>query len=178
MKQVAAEGGFANDVNAYPDMLVDRAYIKTNQSATYTNRFRVAGAKLTIDGSPQGFTAWRDRPYFKPVGNYPAGYSGYAAASAEQVMDAVQWAAENGIQVITHANGERASDLLIAAHRAAQARFPQAKALRPVLIHGQFLREDQLDSYKALGVIPSLFPMHTFYWGDWHLDHTVGPQRA
>ncbi len=178
IKQVAAEGGFANDVTTYPDVLVDRAYIKANQSNAYVNRFRVAGAKLTIDGSPQGFTAWRDRPYFKPVGNYPAGYSGYAAASAEQVMDAVQWASENGIQVITHANGERASDLLIAAHRAAQARFPQSKALRNVLIHGQFLREDQLDSYKALGVIPSLFPMHTFYWGDWHLDHTVGPQAG
>jgi len=178
MKQVAAEGGFANDVNAYPDVLVDRAYIKANQSNAYTNRFRVAGAKLTIDGSPQGFTAWRDRPYFKPVGNYPAGYSGYASATAEQVMDAVQWAAESGIQIITHSNGERASDLLIAAHRAAQARFPQSKALRNVLIHGQFLREDQLDSYKALGVIPSLFPMHTFYWGDWHLDHTVGPQAG
>ena len=178
MRQVAAEGGFANDVTTYPDVLIDRAYIKANQSNTYTNRFRVAGAKLTIDGSPQGFTAWRDRPYFKPVGNYPPGYSGYAAASAEQVMDAVQWASENGIQIITHANGERASDLLIAAHRAAQARFPKAKDLRPVLIHGQFLREDQLDSYKALGVIPSLFPMHTFYWGDWHLDHTVGPQAG
>jgi predicted amidohydrolase YtcJ len=178
IKQVAAEGGFANDVATYPDVLVDRAYIKTNQSATYTHRFRVAGAKLTIDGSPQGFTAWRDQPYYKPVGNYPPGYSGYAAASAEQVMDAVQWASENGIQVITHANGERASDLLISAHRAAQARFPQGKDLRPVLIHGQFLREDQLDSYKALGVIPSLFPMHTFYWGDWHLDHTVGPQAG
>jgi predicted amidohydrolase YtcJ len=178
LKQVAAGGGFANDVNAYPDVLVDRAYIKANQSNTYVNRFRVAGAKLTIDGSPQGFTAWRDRPYYKPVGNYPKGYSGYAAASAEDVMGAVQWATENGIQIITHANGERASDLLIAAHRAAQARFPRGKELRPVLIHGQFLREDQLDSYKALGVIPSLFPMHTFYWGDWHLDHTVGPEAG
>jgi predicted amidohydrolase YtcJ len=178
LKQVAAEGGFANDVNTYPDVLVDRAFIKANQSPTYTNRFRVAGAKLTIDGSPQGFTAWRDRPYYKPVGNYPTGYSGYAAASAEDVMAAVQWASENGIQVITHANGERASDLLIAAHRAAQARFPKAQDLRPVLIHGQFLREDQLDSFKALGVVPSLFPMHTFYWGDWHLDHTVGPQAG
>ncbi|MFN4014216.1 MAG: amidohydrolase [Reyranella sp.] len=178
MKQVAAEGGFAIDVATYPDVLVDRAYIKANQSGTYTNRFRVAGAKLTIDGSPQGFTAWRDKPYFKPVGNYPPGYSGYAAASAEQVMSAVQWATENGIQIITHANGERASDLLIAAHRAAQARTPGGRELRPVLIHGQFLREDQLDSYKAMGVIPSLFPMHTFYWGDWHLDHTVGPQAG
>jgi len=178
MKQVAAEGGFAIDVVTYPDVLVDRAYIKANQSDTYTNRFRVAGAKLTIDGSPQGFTAWRDQPYYKPVGNYPPGYSGYAAASAEQVMSAVQWASENGLQIITHANGERASDLLIAAHRAAQARSPDTKALRPVLIHGQFLREDQLNSYKALGVIPSLFPMHTFYWGDWHLDHTVGPRAG
>jgi hypothetical protein len=178
LKQVAAEGGFANDVNAYPDVLMDRSYIKANQSATFTNRFRVAGAELTIDGSPQGFTAWRDQPYYKPVGNYPEGYSGYAAASAEEVMSAVQWAYENGLQIITHANGERASDLLIAAHRAAQARFAKAQETRPVLIHGQFLREDQLDSFQALGVIPSLFPMHTFYWGDWHLDHTVGPQAG
>jgi predicted amidohydrolase YtcJ len=59
--------------------------------------------------------------------------------------------------------------------RQAQARFPQGATQRHVLIHGQFLREDQLDSYKRLGVIPSLFPMHTFYWGDWHLAHTVGP---
>ena len=47
-----------------------------------------------------------------------------------------------------------------------------------MLIHGQFLREDQVDSYNRLGVIPSLFPMHTFYWGDWHRDHTVGPALA
>ncbi len=178
LKQVAAEGAFENDIATYPDVLVDRAFIKANQSATYTNRFRVAGAKLTIDGSPQGFTAWRDRPYFKPVGNFPAGYSGYAAASAEDVMGAIQWAAENNIQILTHSNGERASDLLIAAHRAAQARFPKSKGLRNVLIHGQFLREDQVDSYKSLGVFPSLFPMHTFYWGDWHLDHTVGRRQA
>ena len=128
---MAAEGGFANDVNAYPDVLVDRAYIKANQSPTYTNRFRVAGAKLTIDGSPQGFTAWRDRPYYKPVGNYPRAIPAMPQRPPKHVMDAVQWAAENGIQIITHSNGERASDLLIAAHRAAQARFPKAKDLRP-----------------------------------------------
>ena len=175
MQQVARDGGFPIDVAAYPDVLVDRESIKTGVSATYVDRFRVAGAKLTIDGSPQGFTAWRDRPYYKPVGNYPSGYLGYAAASTDEVMDAVSWAAENGIQLLTHSNGERASDLLIAAHRAAQARFPAARATRPVLIHGQLLREDQVESFKSLGVIPSLFPMHTFYWGDWHLDHTVGP---
>jgi hypothetical protein len=47
-----------------------------------------------------------------------------------------------------------------------------------VLIHGQFLREDQVEAYGKLGVIPSLFPMHTYYWGDWHRDQTVGPLLA
>jgi len=175
LKSIADGGGFAIDVVAYSDVLADRDFIKANKSDTYSNRFRIAGAKLTIDGSPQGFTAWRDRPYYKPVGDYPAGYSGYPSATAEQVMGAVQWASENGVQIISHANGERASDLLIAAHTAAQARTPTAARLRPALIHGQFMREDQVASYKRLGVIPSLFPMHTFYWGDWHLDQTVGP---
>jgi predicted amidohydrolase YtcJ len=177
MRKVAAEGGFKIDVLTYPDMLVDRDYILANQSDEYVNRFRVAGAKLTIDGSPQGFTAWRDRPYYDPVGDYPEGYAGYAAATEEQVMDAVDWAYANDIQVITHANGEAASDLLIEALTAARDAHGGGDR-RSVLIHGQFMREDQVDSYQELDVIPSLFPMHTFYWGDWHYEHTVGPERA
>lgn len=178
IREVAAEGGFQNDIAVYPDVMVDRNFIKANQSRDYVNHVRVAGGKLSLDGSPQGFTAWRDRPYYDPVGNYPEGYSGYAGLTAEQMFSAIQWAAENDVQLITHANGERASDMLIASLRAAGARFPKLKNQRPVLIHGQFMREDQLDAYQQLGVIPSLFPMHTFYWGDWHLEHTVGPDAG
>jgi hypothetical protein len=174
MMAVASEGKFKVDVVAYPDVLIDRDFIKANVSRDYKGRFRVAGAKLSIDGSPQGFTAWRDRPYYAPVGNYPPGYSGYPAAAPEQVNDAVDWAYANDLQIITHAAGERASDQLITAVSAAQDRHGR-KPLRPTLIHGHFEREDQVDSYVRLGVIPSLFPMHTFYWGDWHRDHTVGP---
>ncbi|MEO0057618.1 MAG: hypothetical protein RIT17_1075 [Pseudomonadota bacterium] len=178
IRDVGAAGGFQNDIAVYPDVMVDRQFIKDNQSRDYVGRVRVAGGKLSLDGSPQGFTAWRDKPYYDPVGNYPEGYSGYAAFTAEQVYDAVQWAAENNVQLLTHANGERASDQLISALTAAAGRFPQVKDQRPVLIHGQFMREDQVDSYQRLGVIPSLFPMHTFYWGDWHLEHTVGPDAG
>ena len=97
--------------------------------------------------------------------------------SLAEVVDAVDWAYANGIQIITHANGEASGDMLIAAVRAAQEKHP-GLSLRPVLIHGQFEREDQADAYKALGIFPSLFPMHTFYWGDWHREHTVGPELA
>jgi predicted amidohydrolase YtcJ len=174
---IADAGDLKIDIAAYGDVLVDRDYIAQNASRTYKNRFRVAGAKLSIDGSPQGFTAWRDRPYYAPVGNYPPGYHGYPAASYAQVIDAIDWAFANNVQIMSHANGEAASDLLIAAISAATAKHGVADR-RPILIHGQFLREDQLDAYHRLGVLPSLFPMHTFYWGDWHRDHTVGPELA
>ena len=177
LQAVAAEGGFPIDVATYPDVLIDRDFIAANISETYENRLRVAGAKLTIDGSPQGFTAWRDRPYFKPVGDYPPGYAGYAAATSEEVVDAVDWSYTNNIQLLTHANGEAASDLLIAAIDAAQKKHGKDDR-RPVLIHGQFQREDQVASFDRLDVFPSLFPMHTFYWGDWHREHTAGPVLA
>lgn len=178
MQEVAAEGGFRIDVVTYGDVLVDRDYVKATTSPDYVNRFRMAGAKLTIDGSPQGFTAFRDRPYYAPVGNYPPGYRGYTSATDQQVVNSVDWAFRNDIQIITHANGEAASDILIAAIDAATEKHGDDPERRPVLIHGQFLREDQVNSYKRLHVIPSLFPMHTFYWGDWHRDHTVGPELA
>ncbi|ADE54371.1 amidohydrolase [Coraliomargarita akajimensis] len=174
LKAVAQAGGLPIDVISYPDVLVGRDLIKREVSSEYVNRFRVAGAKLTIDGSPQGFTAWRDRPYYDPVGNYPPGYVGYPAATEEQVANAIDWAYAHDIQIITHSNGEAASDQLIAyIHAAAQKHGKQDR--RPVLIHGQFLREDQVDALKRLEIFPSLFPMHTYYWGDWHREQTVGP---
>ncbi|MCU0759628.1 MAG: amidohydrolase [Steroidobacteraceae bacterium] len=177
LRGVADAGGFKIDVAAYPDVLIDRDFIAKNVTPGYRNRLRIAGAKLTIDGSAPGFTAWRDRPYYKPVGNYPPGYVGYPAVKNEQVLDAVEWAYTNGVQIIVHANGEAASDLLIAAHQSSLARHGPGDR-RHVLIHGTFLREDQVESYGKLGVIPSLFPMHTFYWGDWHRDQTAGPVLA
>jgi predicted amidohydrolase YtcJ len=177
LRALDAEGKLSIDVVAYPDVLEARDYIAANVSRDYSGRVRVGGCKLTIDGSPQGFTALRDRPYYAPVGNYPPGYAGYAAVSMDQVVEAVDWCYEKGFQILVHANGEGASDMLIAALKAAQAEHGDP-GNRPVLIHGQFLREDQVDAYKKLGVFPSLFPMHTFYWGDWHRDHTVGPVNA
>ncbi len=177
LRGLAAEGALKIDIAAYPDVLVDREFIRQNASRNYVNRFRVAGAKLTIDGSPQGFTAWRDRPYYRPAGDYPPGYVGYPSATNAQVTEVIDWAFANKVQIITHANGEAASDLLVAALGAATAKHGRADR-RPVLIHGQFLREDQVAAYQRLDAFPSLFPMHTFYWGDWHRDRTVGPDLA
>lgn len=177
LKAVTAEGKIKIDVVSYPDFTTDRTYIKDNASRTYDRRFRVGGIKLTIDGSPQGFTAWRDRPYYAPVGDFPAGYVGYPAVTAEQTFEVVEWAFANDVQILVHSNGEAATDRMLAALTQSGQTHGRADR-RPVLIHGQFLREDQVSELVKLGVFPSLFTMHTFYWGDWHRDHTVGPALA
>ena len=179
MRSTADTGEVKIDVVVYPDVLTKdaKAFIKNNHGREYKNRLRIGGAKLTIDGSPQGFTAWRDRPYYNPTPNFRSDYVGYPAATSDQVFAAVEWAYANNVQILTHANGEAASDLLIAAIKDATEKHGMADH-RPVLIHGQFLREDQVDSFNALDVFPSLFPMHTFYWGDWHRERTVGPENA
>lgn len=175
MQRAADAGTLKVDLVAYPDVL---ELNRITPSLTYTNRYRIGGGKLTIDGSPQGKTAWLTEPYYVVPDGLPADYRGYAAVDIDTVNAAVEKAYANGMQLLTHANGDAATDVLIAAVRAAQAKYPEAGDLRPVLIHGQVLREDQVDDLQALGIFPSLFPMHTFYWGDWHRDSVLGPARA
>jgi predicted amidohydrolase YtcJ len=174
MRRVADKGGLMVDLVTYPDILeVD----DIRPSMQYTNRFRIGGAKLTIDGSPQGKTAFLSEPYFVVPEGQPADYRGYAAITEETVDEAVEKAFANGWQLLCHANGDAAIDQFINAVRAARQKYP-AVSNRPVLVHGQTLRKDQVAELDELGIFPSLFPMHTFYWGDWHRESVLGPERA
>ncbi|MDG1064810.1 MAG: amidohydrolase [Luminiphilus sp.] len=143
----------------------------------YTNGFRIAGVKLTIDGSPQGKTAWLTEPYFVAPHGQPADYVGYPAMTEQQVNDEVMDAFANNRQILVHCNGDAAIDRYLNAIERAVAVHGLGDR-RNVLIHGQTLRKDQIGRLKALGIMPSLFPMHTFYWGDWHRESVLGPERA
>jgi len=46
-----------------------------------------------------------------------------------------------------------------------------------VIVHSQFQRPEQLDKYKLLGISPSYFTNHTFYWGDVHIKN-IGMEKA
>ena len=79
--------------------------------------------------------------------------------------------------MLAHANGDAAIDQFIGAVKDATAKQGKADR-RSVLIHSQTIRDDQLDQLKALDIIPSFFSLHTFYWGDWHRQQTLGEVRA
>ena len=178
MQLAARQGALPIDVLAYPDILSSVDVVKApTWGRDYHDRFRIGGVKLTIDGSPQGKTAWLSQPYLVPPEGQSLAYAGYPAIPNDVTMEAVDRAFANGWQILVHANGDAAIDVFLAAVRAAAKKHGQADR-RTVLIHGQTAREDQVDAMRELDVIPSFFPMHTFYWGDWHRDSVLGPVRA
>jgi predicted amidohydrolase YtcJ len=169
--QMAEKGNLKLDVVSYVDYLFLDKYMDTKwNSKTYDQHFRIGGVKLTLDGSPQGRTAWRTEPYLlAPHGAVPD-YSGYPAIEDdEKVIDIYSKAFKNNWQILTHANGDAAMDQMIRTMSKAAEEFGNDDR-RNVLIHGQYVRDDQLDAFKDLGVIASLYPLHTFYWGDWHQE--------
>lgn len=179
IQAVGARGGLPVDVLVSPDILTDADYMqRVGLSRDYENRVRIGSAKLTIDGSPQGKTAWYTQPYYVPPAGEEPDYAGFAAVSEEGALAAVDLAFANDWQILCHTNGDAAIDLFVRAVRESAARHGASAPRRPVMIHGQSAREDQIDAMNELGIIPSLFPMHTFYWGDWHRDSVLGPERA
>lgn len=173
----ATRGLLDIDVTSYIDYLDRRVLASDWFSRSYRDRYRIAGLKITLDGSPQGRTAWRTQPYLLPPDGQRAGYRGYPALPNTAYVDSLfDEAYRKGWPVHVHANGDAAIDQLISAARAAQQANGPADR-RTTLIHGQFLRRDQIPALKELQIFPSLFAMHTFYWGDW-CETIVGPEQA
>jgi predicted amidohydrolase YtcJ len=104
-------------------------------------------------------------------------YRGYPSMTQEEIEAWIARADAAGVQVIAHANGDAATDMIIEAVRKVRGETPRPE-LRTVIIHGQTMREDQLDAAKKLGLIPSFFPIHVAFWGDRHKALFLGPERA
>jgi predicted amidohydrolase YtcJ len=138
----------------------------------------VAGVKLSLDGSPQGRTAWLTQPYKQPPEGQQNNYVGYPAIPDEKnVEQLVETAYKNHWQILAHINGDAALEEYLNAVSKAADKYGNDDR-RTVAIHAQTARYDQLDRMKALKIIPSFFAMHTYYWGDWHRDVTLGKERA
>jgi predicted amidohydrolase YtcJ len=177
---LASAGAFKIDIVSYADIATmgdDPILHGPLMSRSYTNHFRIGGVKLTFDGSPQGKTAWFTVPYYKVPAGQKKTYAGYPAFTDAEALKWFSLAYKNNWQMLTHANGDAAIDQFIKTVRAAEAAYPGTDR-RTVLIHGQYLRADQVAPLKELGIFPSLYPMHTFYWGDWHRESVAGPERA
>ncbi|MEX0273098.1 MAG: amidohydrolase, partial [Flavobacteriaceae bacterium] len=178
--KAAREQQFFIDVVSYPDIVWNKEAVVPEfyyPDHSYTNHYRIGGVKLTLDGSPQGKTAWLSKCYHvNPVGREGC-YKGYPIMTDEEAIQHVTTAFKNRWQILCHTNGDAAIAQYIKAVDAAMETHAYEDH-RSVMIHGQTLRKDQIPAVARLQIFPSLFPMHTFYWGDWHRESVLGEARA
>lgn len=175
--QLAANGIFKLDVVAYAvseeEGIGELLAAHSKAVNRYTNHFKIGGAKIILDGSPQGKTAWLTRPY---AGEESA--CGYPTHPDAWVEGAVRAAVEGDYQILAHCNGDAASDQFIRAYKKALAETGKTDTdIRPVMIHCQTVQDDQLDEMAKIHMIPSIFVAHTYYWGDVHLKN-LGQERG
>ena len=140
------------------------------------DHLKIGPAKIIVDGSIQGYTGWLAKPYYVPFKG-DSSYRGYPVTAPEKLTPLVMAAHRAGFQIAAHGNGDAAIDAILDAYQLAQKEFPRADA-RHRIEHCQTAREDQLDRMAALGVSPSFFVSHTYYWGDRHKNIFLGPDRA
>lgn len=141
--------------------------------AHYYDRLKIGGYKLILDGSPQGRSAWMSKPYIGGT----TGYCGYPWLTERAVHDYLSTAIAEKKQLLAHCNGDAASGQFISAYAKALDENDCKEDLRPVMIHCQTVRDDQLERMAALSMIASIFVGHVWYWGDVHVKN-FGPERG
>jgi predicted amidohydrolase YtcJ len=171
LRIMADRGLLKLDVVALPFITdLDKVFAGGSPRAekTYTNRLRIGGVKIVMDGSPQGRTAAFTAPYLT---GGPAGqkdWKGELTFPQPVLNEMVKKVYDGGAPLFVHCNGDAAIDALLEAHRFAAGDDP-AKPRGTVGVHSQFIRPDQLQKYAAWKITPSFFTLHCFYFGDTHI---------
>jgi predicted amidohydrolase YtcJ len=140
--------------------------------ARSTDKLRYGLVKMMLDGSIQGFSARLRWPgYFNGARN---GIWVTAPAQYEADFETYHRA---GLQIHTHTNADEASEAAINAIERVLTRAPRPDH-RHTLQHGQMIDAPMFRRMAALGLGANLFANHLWYWGDQHVEMTLGPDRA
>lgn len=161
------------------------AYVDPRVRAMVPDRARFENAmtryrfvKLWNDGSSQAGTALIKGGYY----NFP-GANPPIPIPPDSLKQQVKWIIEAGLDPHIHSNGDQSTDWVLDAIEYA-IRETGRTDVRPIIIHGQFIRPDQFDRIerirKATGVTIgiSFMVVHVSIWGDVHQRNTYGPKRA
>lgn len=174
LKMLGKQGLLKLDIVSYPifDSYTETLFQENSSYVgTYFDHLKLGGYKLILDGSPQGRSAWMTKPYEGTVD-----YVGYPWMKDEDVLKCIQTALQHKRQVLAHCNGDAASDQYLRCYEHALEECHDI-SLRPVMIHCQTVRKDQLEKMKQINMIPSIFVGHTYYWGDIHVRN-FGMERG
>ncbi|MFT4519711.1 MAG: putative amidohydrolase YtcJ [Halioglobus sp.] len=176
LKDTAARGELFIDLVALGSYAEVPQFVAEHQTyAHYNQRLKLGGIKLITDGSPQGKTAFFSDPYLTGGPGGEQNWSGEPMLPAEQFSPVLAAVYAAGMQAYVHANADAAVDMLLEAHKTHMGQAGEDS--RTVIIHSQFIRPDQLESYVGFGMVPAFFSNHAYFWGDVHVEN-IGERRA
>lgn len=167
----------------WPDIDTGKRWLSGEFSdASYnSDNVTIGAVKLVADGSIQAYTGYLSAPYHKHATGHSEhskpDYQGYPSMEQKKLEQIIVDLHHKGLQVAVHANGDGAIEMVIDAIEKAQRLSPRADS-RHIIIHAQMATMNQLQRMKTLGITPSFFSSHTYYWGDRHRDIFMGPERS
>lgn len=180
-----------NDVGVYQTLL-DRGELKTRIYAVSplpawerlartgvrahfgTEMLRIGGLKGFSDGSLGSTTAF----FYEPYQDAPntSGLAGDEMFPEGAMLNRVRDADRAGLQVMIHAIGDRANDLILAMFEQVM-RENGARDRRFRIEHAQHLRRQDIPRFSRAKVIASMQPYHAIDDGRW-AEKRIGKERA
>lgn len=140
----------------------------------YDNRFTVRSIKVVMDGA----LGSKGAALLEPYSDHDT--SGFLTSKEEDVLPMLVAALRNGIQVESHAIGDRANRVILDLYERAFKEVPasERKVREPRwrVEHAQILHPEDIARFAKLGVIASMQPSHAI--GDLHFAPSrVGIKR-
>ena len=158
---------------------LEKTHFKPSQG---NQKFKVLGPKFWIDGSPYAGGMAMNEPYLdneftRNKLGIKFGKKGHLTYDDERLFFLIEKFHKEGWQIAAHIQGERAAKQFLDAVEEAQQIFPR-KDYRHRMEHNALVTSEQLKRAFRLGVTPSFYIDHIYYYGDALKEVIVGPKRA
>ncbi len=147
-----------------PGVAANRLIKEGARIGAFDNRFTLRDIKVVFDGA----LGSKGAALIEPYSDYDT--RGLLTAKEEEVYPMLVEALRAGIQVETHAIGDRANRIILDLYEKALKAVPveQRKVRQPRwrIEHAQILQLSDIPRFASLGIIPSMQPSHAI--GDLH----------
>jgi hypothetical protein len=171
MMRASEAGANIIDIVAYP-FITDAdnvlAALPVSEWGKYQNRLKVGGIKITLDGSPQGRTAFFTTPYLRGGPGGETNWTGEPTFPPDLANELVKKVYDLKVPLTIHTNGDAAIDSFLTAYEFVR-NGDYSQPWNVTTIHTQFMRKDHIPKFVEYKIRPSFYTLHTFYFADTHI---------